>query len=101
MHYEEKWMDGWLWRRLSPHSQWHKASSEEMMARMRHALALVLEATDCPAHRKNDVAWLRGALLAARGAALTALGPEPRHAADTAARKLASDVSPRGGLPII
>ena len=101
MHYEEKWLDGWLWRRLSPHGQWSRVSSDEMMARMRHALALVLEATDCPEHRKNDVAWLRGALLAARGAALTALGPEPRYAANTVTRNPAPDASPRGGSPII
>ena len=41
---------------------------------MRNALELVVEATDCPEHRRSDPAWLRGALLAARGAALTALG---------------------------
>jgi hypothetical protein len=41
---------------------------------MRNALELVVEATDGPEHRKRDPAWLRGALLAARAAALTALG---------------------------
>jgi hypothetical protein len=37
-----------------------------MIARMRNALELVVEATDGPQHRKRDPAWLRGALLAAR-----------------------------------
>ncbi len=74
MYYEEQWRDGWLWYRGSLDGPWAKASEQEMLARMRNALELVVEATDCPEHRRSDVAWLRGALLAARGAALTALG---------------------------
>ena len=39
MHYEEKWVDGWLWRRASPHGQWEKVPEKQMIARMRHAKA--------------------------------------------------------------
>ena len=45
-----------------------------MISRMRKALELVVEITDYPEHKKNDSSWLRSALLAARGAALSALG---------------------------
>ena len=83
MHYEEKWMDGWLCAWVSPHGQWDKVPEKQMIARMRHALELVLEATDFPEHRRSDVAWLRGTLLAARGAALTALEPRPARAPHT------------------
>ena len=74
MYYEEQWRDGWLWVRRSLDGPWIKASKAQMIVRMRHALELVVEATDCPDARRNDPAWLRGALLAARAAALTALG---------------------------
>jgi hypothetical protein len=74
MYYEEQWRDGWLWHRRSLDGPWARASEQEMIARMRKALELVVEATDCPEHRRGDPAWLRGALLAARAAALTALG---------------------------
>jgi hypothetical protein len=74
MYYEEKWIDGWLWRRRSPDGEWVRATDEQMIGRMRKALDLVVEATDCPEFRKSDLAWLRSALLAARAAALTALG---------------------------
>jgi hypothetical protein len=74
MYYEEQWRDGWLWIRRSLEGPWVQASEAQMIARMRHALELVVEATDCPADRRNDPAWLRGALLASRAAALTALG---------------------------
>ncbi len=93
MHFEEKWADGWLWRRASPLGQWEKVPEKQMIARMRHALELVLEATDCPEHRKGDVAWLRGALLAARGAAFTALEPEPAPAPPTSNLKVASSAA--------
>jgi len=95
MHYEERWADGWLWRRVSPHDQWDKVSEGQMIARMRHALELVLEATDCPEHRKSDVAWLRGALLAARGAAFTAMEPEAARAPHTSNLRPTPGVSPR------
>jgi hypothetical protein len=74
MYYEEKWIDGWLWWRRTLDGPWLKATEVQMIARMRNALELVVEATDGPEYRKMDVAWLRGALLAARAAALTALG---------------------------
>ena len=74
MYYEEKWIDGWLWYRRTLDGPWLKSSEDQMIARMRNALELVVEATDGPEHRKRDPAWLRGALLAARAAALTALG---------------------------
>jgi hypothetical protein len=74
MYYEEKWVDGWLWHRRSVDGEWSRVSDQEMIARMRKALELVIEATDCPEQRRHDLPWLRGALLAARAAALTALG---------------------------
>jgi hypothetical protein len=74
MYYEEQWRDGWLWRRRSIDGPWSKASDQEMIARMHQALEVVVEVTDCPEERRGDPAWLRGALLAARAAALTALG---------------------------
>lgn len=101
MHYEEKWVDGWLWRRVSPHGQWDKVSEGQMIARMRLALELVLEATDCPEHRRGDVAWLRGALLAARGAALTALEPERARAPHNIKIRSSSGESPRGRSSIL
>ena len=74
MHYEEKWVDGCLWYRRQLDGPWITASDELMAARMRSALELVVEATDVPEEKGSDVAWLRSALLAARGVALTALG---------------------------
>lgn len=74
MYYEEKWVDGWLWWRRTLDGPWVQASEEQMIARMRKALELVVEATEALGDRKTDVAWLRGALLAARAAALAALG---------------------------
>jgi hypothetical protein len=74
MYYEEQWREGWLWIRRSLDGPWVEASEAQMIAWMRHALELVVEATDCPEGRRLDPAWLRGALLAARAAALTALG---------------------------
>ena len=73
MYYEEKWVDGWLWYRRGMNGPWLTASDEKMITRMRKALELVVEAADIPEDKKSDVAWLRTALLAARGAALTAL----------------------------
>ena len=52
MYYEEQWRDGWLWYRGSLDGPWAKASEQEMLARMRNALELVVEATDCPKHRR-------------------------------------------------
>jgi hypothetical protein len=74
MYYEEKWVDGWLWYRRTVDGPWTHASDQRMVERMRKALELVVDATDCPEERRDDAAWLRGALLAARGAALTVLG---------------------------
>jgi len=74
MHHEEKWLDGWLWCRRSPHGEWEKASEAQMIARMRKALTLVVAAAEVPAHKSDDPAWLHGALLAAKSAALLALG---------------------------
>ena len=74
VYYEEKWIEGWLWYRRSLEEPWSQASEREMIARMRTALELVVEATDCPEAKRSDPAWLRGALLAARAAALAALG---------------------------
>ncbi len=45
-----------------------------MIARLRNALGLVVEATDGLEHKKNNLTWLRGAVLTSRAAALTALG---------------------------
>jgi hypothetical protein len=74
MHYEEKWFQGWLWYRRELDEPWQRASSERMMARMRSALELVVEATELPDEKRSNAVWLRGALLAARAAALAALG---------------------------
>jgi hypothetical protein len=74
VHYEEKWMDDWLWHRRAPHGPWVKASEEQMISRMRKALELIIETIDGHEHKKSDLAWLRGALLTARAAALGALG---------------------------
>lgn len=74
MYYEEKWIDGWPWYRRTLDAPWVKVPEKQMVARMRNALALIVEVTDCPERRRDDAAWLRGALLAARAAALTALG---------------------------
>jgi hypothetical protein len=74
VHYEEKWMDDWLWHRHAPHGQWVKASEEQMISRMRKALELIIEATDGHEDKKSDLAWLRAALLTARAAALGSLG---------------------------
>jgi hypothetical protein len=74
VYYEEKWIEGWLWYRRSLEEPWSQAGEREMIARMRTALELVIEATDCPEAKRSDPAWLRGALLAARAAALAALG---------------------------
>jgi hypothetical protein len=41
---------------------------------MRSALELVVAATELPDDKRSDAVWLRGALLAARAAALAALG---------------------------
>ena len=83
MYYEEKWIDGWPWCRRTVDAPWGKVPDEQMFARMRNALALIIEVTDCPERSRDDSAWLRGTLLAARAAALTALGrnQEPEHAA--------------------
>jgi len=74
MHYEEKWIEGWLWYRRKLDEPWQRAPSDQMTARMRSALELVVEATNFPDDKRRDAAWLRGALLAARAAALAALG---------------------------
>jgi hypothetical protein len=74
MHYEEKWVDGWLWYRHSFDGPWVTASDEQMVGRMRKALELIVEATEVPDDKRSDLVWLRTALLAARGAALNALG---------------------------
>jgi hypothetical protein len=74
MYYEEKWIDGWLWHRDTIDGPWVTASAEQVIARMRKSLELVVEATNIPEERKSDLAWLKTALLAARGAALNALG---------------------------
>jgi hypothetical protein len=42
MYYEEKWIDGWLWYRRTLDGPWLKASEDQMIARMRNALELVL-----------------------------------------------------------
>jgi len=81
MHYEEKWIDGWLWCRRRLDEPWTRASDEQMIARLRTALALVIGATDIADERRTDLSWLRGALLAARSAALSALGGEAAAAA--------------------
>ena len=74
MYYEEKWIDGWLWRRREVDGQWLKASDEQMITRMRKALEFVVAGTDGYEHKQTDLAWLRSSLMAARGAALAALG---------------------------
>jgi hypothetical protein len=43
MYYEEKWIDGWLWWRRTLDGPWLKATEEQMIARMRKALELVVE----------------------------------------------------------
>jgi hypothetical protein len=74
MHYEQKWADGRLWYRHAAHGPWLTASDERMCERLRKGLELVLEATDIPEGKRSDAAWLRSALMAARGAAMNALG---------------------------
>ena len=74
MHYEEKWVDGWIWCRHSLHGEWERASEEVMMSRMRTALEAIVEITEASDKQRSDLAWLRGALLAAGAAALGALG---------------------------
>ena len=74
MYYEEKWVEGWLWYRHAFDGPWVTASDEQMVARMRKALELIVEATHVPDDRKQDLNWHKGAILAARGAARTALG---------------------------
>ena len=73
MHYEEKWVDGWLWYRHAADGPWLTATDKQMVERMRKALELVVEAADVPEDKKSDVAWLRIALLAAKGAAMITL----------------------------
>jgi hypothetical protein len=74
MHYEQKWADGRLWYRHAANGPWLTASDERMCERLRKALELVIEATDVPEGKRSDAAWLRSALMAARGAAMNALG---------------------------
>jgi len=45
-----------------------------MCERLRKALGLVIEAADVPEGEGSDAAWLRSALMAAKGAAMNALG---------------------------
>ena len=74
MYYEEKWIDGWLWCRREVDGQWLKTTDEQMITRMRKALEFVVAGTDGYEHKQTDLAWLRSSLMAARGAALAALG---------------------------
>ena len=74
MYYEERCIDGWPWYRRTLDGPWVKVSEEQMIARLRNALGLVVEATDGLEHKKNNLTWLRGAVLTSRAAALTALG---------------------------
>jgi hypothetical protein len=74
MYYEEQWIDGWPWYRRTLDGPWVKMSEEQMIARLRNALEFVVEATDRFEQKKCDLAWLRGAVLTSRAAALTALG---------------------------
>ena len=74
MYYEEQWIDGWPWYRRTLDGPWEKMSEEQMIARLRNALGLVIEATDGFEHKKNDLVWLRGAVLTSRAAARNALG---------------------------
>jgi hypothetical protein len=74
MYYEEKWIDGWLWCRRELDGQWRKATDEQMITRMRKALEFVVAGTDGYEYKQTDLAWLRSSLMAARGAALAALG---------------------------
>jgi hypothetical protein len=54
MYYEEKGIDGWLWWRRTPDGPWEKASDQQMTARMRKALAMVVEAADYPEHKRQE-----------------------------------------------
>jgi hypothetical protein len=74
MYYEERWIDGWPWYRRALDGPWSRMSEDQMIARLRNALGLVIEATDGFEHKKNDLAWLRGAVLTSRAAARNALG---------------------------
>jgi hypothetical protein len=74
MYYEERWIDGWPWFRRTLDGPWTKMTEEQMVARLRNALGLVIEATDGFEHRRSDLAWLRGAVLTSRAAARNALG---------------------------
>lgn len=81
-HYEEKFSQGWLWYRRQLDEPWQRASNEHMLGRMRSALELIVEATDLPDNKRGDAAWLRGALMAARAAALAALGGQSSGGAE-------------------
>jgi hypothetical protein len=74
MYYEERCIDGWPWYRRTLDGPWVKVSEEQMIVRLRNALGLVIEATDGLEHKKNDLPWLRGAVLTSRAAARNALG---------------------------
>jgi hypothetical protein len=74
MYYEERWIDGWPWYRRTLDGPWVKMSEDQMIARLRNALEFVVEATDRFEQKRCDLAWLRGAVLTSRAAALTALG---------------------------
>jgi hypothetical protein len=74
MYYEEKWIDGWLWYRRALDEPWRKVSDEYMIARMRHALELIVDATDGSERGERGLSWLRCSLLAVKAIALTALG---------------------------
>ena len=85
-HYEEKFSQGWLWYRKALDEPWQQASSEQVLSRMRSALELVAEATEIPNDKRSDAVWLRGALLAARAAALAALGTHADGGGDISRR---------------
>ena len=75
MYYEEKWIEGWLWYRRSLEEPWSpggRAGDDRADAHARSNWWS--KSTDCPEAKRSDPAWLRGALLAARAAALAALG---------------------------
>lgn len=74
MYYAERWVDGWLWWRPTPDGSWLCASQERMIERLREALRTVSNVSLFPDHKRDDAEFLRGSMMAARGAALTALG---------------------------
>jgi hypothetical protein len=73
MYYEEQWIDGWLLWRTAPEGSWSRASDARMIDRLRGAISTIATAALIPEHKRDDAEFLRGAIMAGLGVALTAL----------------------------